>query len=80
MKVNLKKMPRQFRGICQLKDLNMKASGHIFNNTGDSLSATHAGCNNAIFFIQSFHIIQYLDGKFTSGTSQADDPMRLRPH
>jgi len=42
----------------------------IFNDPGDPLSATYTGADHSVFLIQSFQVIQVLNGEFTTGTTQ----------
>ena len=47
------------KGVNSIK-ISIKYSGsrHMFDNTGDTLTATHTGGDNAIFFIQPVHVVQ----------------------
>ena len=53
-----------------LNDLIIILLPNIFNNPGNTLPATNTGSYDTIFFIQPFHIIGDLDGKFGAGAAQ----------
>src|ERR1700678_4014366 len=42
----------------------------IFYNTCDPLSPAHTGGHNTIFFLQSFQVVDDLDGQFTACTAE----------
>src|ERR1700678_733722 len=42
----------------------------IFDDAGNTLSAPHAGGDNPVFFIQTFHIVDQLYGQLAAGAAE----------
>ena len=47
-----------------------RPSIQIFYNTCDPLSSAHAGGDEAVFFFESFQIVDDLDRQFTTGAAK----------